>query len=105
MVSDKIIRAAKQDISYDRHVVLVGKEQADSVLWFWLQGYEYWVKKEVFAALDIATKENGYELNESDYQQAIELGTYSPILEGREPEELMPFVEQYRKSNIKVENL
>jgi hypothetical protein len=42
---------------------------------------------------------NGYDqLSLTDYQIAIDMGTYDPELEGREAEELMPYIAEWRKS-------
>ena len=98
-ITDEILEMGKRDVFYDRQLACFGKEKADAVLYFWLKGYEFRVKKEVFEALDIMTKENGYKLHESDCQQAIDLSTYSPILQGRDPKEMEPFVTAYRESN------
>lgn len=42
---------------------------------------------------------NGYpQLPLTDYEIAIDIGTYDADLEGREPEELMPYIAEWRKS-------
>ncbi len=39
MNHEEIIRLGKESINYDRHLVLVGKESADNVLYHWLDGF------------------------------------------------------------------
>ncbi len=46
-----------------------------------------------------AAEANGYpQLPLTDYEIAIDIGTYDADLEGREPEELMPYIAEWRKS-------
>jgi hypothetical protein len=46
-----------------------------------------------------AAEANGYpQLPLTDYEIAIDIGMYDADLEGREPEELMPYIAEWRKS-------
>ena len=40
MKEDEIIELAKKEIHYTRHLKLVGKEKADMVMWFWIEGFK-----------------------------------------------------------------
>lgn len=63
--SGHLIEIGKHQVDYKRQVAIVGKKEADSVLYFWMEGFEYAKKIQgLYEQTLRAVKTNGGEIEE-----------------------------------------